>query len=101
MARGRPRGDITKALIAAARQGPGTARELAERALVGRVVARFKVSAMIRRGDLIVIRAGRPALLALPADRAASAPPVIYLAAAWWPVGRAGDAAPPEVPTPR
>jgi hypothetical protein len=65
----RPRGTfgaVVQALAAAAAQGPGTARELSERAQVGFDVGRKTASLMVARGDLVAVSAGRPAVLAAP-----------------------------------
>jgi hypothetical protein len=73
---GRPTGSygaITLALIAAARNNPGTVRELAARSLVAFDAAARVASVMVRRGDLYVLRAGRPAILAVPAASTSAA----------------------------
>jgi hypothetical protein len=62
----RPHGELVQALQAAAGAGPGTVRELAHRGLVGLSVARYTASRMVDRGQLVVVDAGRPAVLALP-----------------------------------
>ena len=62
----RPHGELVLALQAAAGAGPGTVRELAHRGLVGLSVARYTASRMVDRGQLVVVDAGRPAVLALP-----------------------------------
>jgi hypothetical protein len=67
---GRPRGsygEITVALIEAARQAPGTVRELAARAQVGFACAERKASCLVKRGDLVVVQQTKPMVLALPA----------------------------------
>jgi hypothetical protein len=64
----RPRGthgDIAAALLQAA-QTPGTVRDLAGRAQVGYATARYTVSRLVDRGELVVHAAGRPAVLAAP-----------------------------------
>ena len=80
----RPHGELVQALQAAAGAGPGTVRELAHRGLVGLSVARYTASRMVDRGQLVVVDAGRPAVLALPTTTCAEAAAVgADLAAAW------------------
>jgi hypothetical protein len=67
----RPRGELSQALVKAAASGPAPVRALAERAQVGYSAARYTASRMVDRGELVVLEAGRPALLGVP-----SAPPV-------------------------
>jgi hypothetical protein len=65
----RPRGsygEVTAALVRAAYSGPAPVRELAARACVGFDVADRKASVLVSRGDLVVVRAGRPRLLGVP-----------------------------------
>lgn len=62
----RPRGELSQALVKAAAQGPGPVRALAERAQVGYSAARYTASRMVDRGELVVLEAGRPALLGVP-----------------------------------
>jgi hypothetical protein len=65
----RPRGTfgaVVQALAAAAAQGPGTARELCERAQVGDGVGRYTASRMVARGELVAVSASRPMVLAAP-----------------------------------
>lgn len=62
----RPRGDITAALVGAAARGPGPVRELAARAQVGYAAACYTASRMVKRGELVVVSAARPRLLAVP-----------------------------------
>jgi len=66
--RGRPFGDVSLALLSAAAQGPGTVRELAQRAQVGFGVARVKVSHLVRAGTLVPLTDERPRTLALPVE---------------------------------
>lgn len=89
---GRPRGELACALLKAANAGPGTATELGERALVGRVALAYTVTRLVKRGDLIVVSRrpcvgpGRPAaVLALPAAGATGDPAATLCAAmgAW------------------
>jgi hypothetical protein len=65
----RPRGthgDVAAALLQAAQTLPGTVRDLAGRAQVGYATARYTVSRLVDRGELVVHAAGRPAVLAAP-----------------------------------
>lgn len=63
----RPHGELVLALQAAAGAGPGTVRELAQRGVLGIAAARYTASRMVDRGQLVVVDASRPAVLALPA----------------------------------
>lgn len=68
---GRPRGsygDVRAALLDAWRQGPAPVREAAARACVGHAVARYTASRMADEGQVCVVVAGRPAVMALPDD---------------------------------
>lgn len=68
---GRPRGtygDVREALLDAWRQGPAPVREAAERACVGHAVARYTASRMADEGQVRVVVASKPAVLALPDD---------------------------------
>lgn len=65
---GRPRGEITLALLAAAKIGPCTVRELADRSQVGRLAARYKAAKLLRMGALVVVQSGRPRKLGLPSN---------------------------------
>jgi hypothetical protein len=71
---GRPRGsygEITVALVEAARKAPGTVRELAARAQVGFACAERKASCLVKRGDLVVVQPKtQPMVLAVPAAAA-------------------------------
>ena len=89
----RPRGDISKAMLEAARE-PGTVVEVANRAQVGLSYARYTASRMIDRGDLVVLSADRPAVIVSAAAIAARHAPhdeddddsvvvVLNLAALW------------------
>lgn len=62
----RRRGDLAEALSTAAAEGPAQVTTLAARAHVGYGVARYTASRMVARGELVVLAAGRPAMLALP-----------------------------------
>jgi hypothetical protein len=63
---GRPLGDVSQALLSAARQGPAPMATLAMRAQVGYDVARFKVPALARAGALVALNDERPRVYALP-----------------------------------
>lgn len=68
---GRPRGtygEISLAILAAADEGPGTVRALAERSLVGYGHARRTASKLLRLGELTVHQSGRPAVLVRRGD---------------------------------
>lgn len=61
----RPRrapGPVAVAMLAAATE-PGTVRELAERAQVGRRAAWYTCTRLVERGDLVVVHPARPAVL--------------------------------------
>lgn len=75
---GRPRGtygEVREALIGAWRQGPAPVREAAALACVGHAVARYTASRMAQEGQLRVVLAGRPAVLAVPDDERVCALP--------------------------
>jgi hypothetical protein len=63
---GRPLGEVSQALLSAARQGPAPMATLAMRAQVGYDVARFKVPALARCGALVALNDERPRVYALP-----------------------------------
>lgn len=63
--RGRPPGEIRIALLEAARAGPGTALELAHRAQVGRRNYAYTCARLVAAGELVVVKPGRPAVLAV------------------------------------
>lgn len=85
MPRGRPRGEVSIALLEAARQGPGTVVDLAARAQVGRHAARYTASRLVTRGELVALNAGRPAMLALPPeDTAALGPQALAAVLSGW-----------------
>jgi hypothetical protein len=58
----RPRGDLSRALATAAAH-PGTVVQLAHRSQVSVPAARYTVSRMVDRGELVVVQAGRPVVL--------------------------------------
>lgn len=69
--RGRPAGAfgaVRQALVQAWASGPAPVREAAERAQVGRSVARYTASRMIDDGQLVVLHPGWPPVLALAAE---------------------------------
>lgn len=59
-------GEVAQALVRAAEHGPGTARQLAERACVGYDAARYTASRLVSAGVLSRVSARRPAVLSLP-----------------------------------
>lgn len=60
----RPLGDVRLALAKAWTQGPAPVREAAQRACVGMAAARYTASRMVDSGELVVVRDGKPAVLA-------------------------------------
>ena len=76
--RGRPAGDVSRALVDAAAAGPATVRVLAEWACVGYGAARYTASRLVSRGEFVLLSTERPAVLGLetpapvPADVPAS-----------------------------
>ena len=76
--RGRPFGEVSLALLGAARVGPGTVVQLAERACVGYATARYTASRLVSTGVLARAADQRPAVLCVP-HAAPDAPP-----AQWW-----------------
>lgn len=66
----RPRGsygEVARALLTAADNGPGPVRALADRAQVGYSAARVTCSRLVDRGELVILDGGaRPAVLARP-----------------------------------
>jgi hypothetical protein len=70
----RPRGTfgpVGRALLDAAAAAPGTVNGLAVRACVSYAAARYTASRLVDAGVLVVIDAGRPAVLGPPAPGAA------------------------------
>lgn len=66
----RPRGsfgEVGRALLSAASSGPGTVREIAQRANVGYDVAAKCASRYLASGDLVRLTEGRPAVVTTPA----------------------------------
>lgn len=66
---GRPRrtyGEVAQALRVAADQGPGTAKQLAERAQVGYAAGQYTASRLQAAGELVKLNQGRPAVLGRP-----------------------------------
>jgi hypothetical protein len=61
------------ALLSAARQGPATVRQLAERGCVGFDAARLTAPRLLRSGALVPLTEGRPRLLALAPQQELSA----------------------------
>lgn len=67
---GRPAGslgEVAQAMLAQALVEPGTARELARRALVGDRVGMYTASRLLDAGELVRVAGTRPAVLASPA----------------------------------
>ena len=88
---GRPLGEVSQALLSAARQGPAPMATLAMRAQVGYDVARFKVPALARAGALVALNDERPRLYALPEwEQCHAGDPCVMLAQFFW---EAGDGA--------
>lgn len=56
-------GEVGVALLHAAKRGPGTVVQLAERACVGYGAARYTASRLVSAGALVPLSAGRPAVL--------------------------------------
>jgi hypothetical protein len=68
----RPTGEIALAILEAARQRPGTVRDLAARARVGAAYARYTCSRLQSTGRLVPLTPNaRPAVLCIPAPKAA------------------------------
>jgi hypothetical protein len=65
----RPLGDISRALLSAAAQRPGTARELAERSLVGYGPARYTSTRLVDRGQLVRLTDAPPYVLGVAAPQ--------------------------------
>lgn len=89
---GRPRGELGAAILSAAKAGPGTVKELADRACVGRRVACYTCSRLVASGHLVVLHKrppfdgpGRPPeVLALPSkDIAEPADALAAVMSAW------------------
>ena len=91
----RPRGtygEVSKALLDAAKQQPGTVRELAQRACVGFDVARKSASRLKVSGALKPVHEGRPEVLA-PATADRSSDTVMIFDARFWLRPSSGSAA--------
>lgn len=69
VARGRPAGDVSQALLSAAAAAPATVRELAARACVGYGAARYTATRLVSRGALVPVAEGRPMVLAAAVAR--------------------------------
>ncbi len=99
MAGGRPRGifgECARALLAAAEDGPGTARELSARAQVAWGVGAYTCTRLVAAGQLQKLTEQRPQRLALPApDTGAEAGAELLarvMLASWRPTTPAPDA---------
>ena len=84
-------GPVGQALLVAARSGPGTVVQLAQRAQVGVKCARYTATRLCAAGELQVLQEGRPAVLAAASVGAASAAvegggyeDLVMLDAAYW-----------------
>ena len=75
----RPRGEVRQALARAFEQGPAEVKVAAQRACVGAAVARYTASRMVDSGELVIVRSGKPAVLAVPGAQAATVPRL-----SWW-----------------
>jgi hypothetical protein len=62
----RPLGEVSRVLMSAAAEKPGTVRQLAERTQVGYRVAEYTASRLVERGQLVRLSDRRPAVLAAP-----------------------------------
>ncbi|MBN8491164.1 MAG: hypothetical protein J0M00_07035 [Burkholderiales bacterium] len=83
--RGRPLGEISLALLAAAEAGPATLVQLAHRSQVGYDAARFKIKYLVQVGALDALTTTKPRLYALPRADVCTQPQSAGadLAAAW------------------
>lgn len=61
----RPMGEISRAMMDAAAERPGTVRELAARTQVGYDAARYTATRLVDRGQLVRVSDERPVVLAL------------------------------------
>lgn len=87
----RPRGTygpVAKALIDAAGEAPGQVRELCARAGVGYSAGRYTAARLVDAGALVVLNAGRPAVLASAGGGTTAHEPLQRLAAALRPCPR-------------
>lgn len=87
----RPRGthgEVARAMLEVAAQSPGTVVELAHQARVSVPVARYTASRLVDRGHMVVLHAGRPAVLAAATpdnDKTqAQADHLMVLHGLWW-----------------
>lgn len=87
----RPVGDISMAMCKAAEIGPGTVRDLACRAQVGYGLARCTATRLVQRGDLMVVGAQRPMVLAVPPAGDALADALHVLHCSFWEQPPGGD----------
>lgn len=58
-------GEVARAICSAAKQGPGTVRQLAERSQVGMRCAGYTAHRLIEAGHLAVVQDRRPMVLTL------------------------------------
>ena len=87
----RPVGGVAVAMRAAALSGPATVRELADRAHVGYDLARCTATRLVQRGDLMVVGAQRPMVLAVPPAGDALADALHVLHCSFWEQPPGGD----------
>lgn len=76
----RPIGEVRVALSTAWGEGPASVKVAAQRGCVGAAAARYTASRMVKSGELVVVKAGKPVVLALagavpasPVDRSTQA----------------------------
>ena len=81
---GRPLGEVSQALLSAAKQGPAPMATLAMRAQVGYDVARFKVPALTRAGALVALNDERPRVYALPDQQSLHHDALVMLGQCFW-----------------
>ncbi len=89
----RPRGsygEVASALLDRAEE-PGTVREIALRAQVSVPVARYTISRLVDRGDLVVLDGSRPATVMRAAAEDAADDPFELLERSFWELPPAGN----------
>lgn len=90
----RPRGsygEVASALLERA-ETPGTVREIAHRAQVSVPVARYTISRLVERGDLVILDGGRPAtVVRAAADDEEQADPFELLERSFWELPPTGN----------
>lgn len=88
----RPVGEIARAMRQAAEKGPGTVRDLAQRAQVGYAVAATTATRLVQRGQLVVVNEQRPMVLSVPPSGDGLAVVLSELHRSFWEVPQAGPA---------